>query len=88
MYYVYVLENNNGRHYIGSCTDVKTRLKQHNQNSVRSTKNKGPFRVILQEEFNTRTEARKRENQLKDYKSGRAFKKLTEILLPPSSSLD
>jgi len=76
MYYVYVLENNIGWRYIGSCKDVKARLKKHNQNSVRSTKNRGSFRVILQEEFNTVTEARKREYQLKRYKGGRALRQL------------
>ncbi len=76
MYYVYVLENGNGRHYIGSCEDIKARLKQHNQNEVSSTKNKGPFRVIYFEEFNTKTQSRIRENQIKSYKGGEAFKRL------------
>ena len=87
MYYVYVLENNNGKHYIGSCINLEARLKRHNQNSVRSTKNKGPFRIILKEEFYSRTEARQRENQLKSYKGGRAFKEIIESCKPPSSSL-
>ena len=76
MYYVYVLENKEGRHYIGSCEDINRRLKRHNQNSVRSTKHKGPFKIIYSEELNTRTEARKRENQLKQYKGSKAFRKL------------
>ncbi|MFZ2385908.1 MAG: GIY-YIG nuclease family protein, partial [Candidatus Omnitrophota bacterium] len=42
MYYVYVLENDSGWHYIGSCGNIEERLKRHNQNSVRSTKHKGP----------------------------------------------
>ncbi|MDD5004950.1 MAG: GIY-YIG nuclease family protein [Candidatus Omnitrophica bacterium] len=87
MYYVYVLKNNEGKHYIGSCVDLETRLKKHNQNSVRSTKHKGPFKVVHKEKFDSRTEARQRENQLKNYKGGRAFRKLIEELQPPSSSL-
>ena len=87
MYYVYVLENNKSKHYIGSCINIELRLKKHNQNSVRATKNKGPFRIIFKEEHNSRTEARKRENQIKRYKGGRAFKKLIGVTQPPSSSL-
>ena len=76
MYYVYILENSAGKHYIGSCEDTAIRLKRHNQNSVRATKHKGPFRLIYQEEFGTRTEARKREKQIKRYKGNSNFKRL------------
>ncbi len=69
MYWVYVLENAQGKHYIGSCADIKIRLRRHNQNSVRSTKNKGPWQVIYQEKFSARTEAIIREKQLKRYKN-------------------
>ncbi|MFH1201481.1 MAG: GIY-YIG nuclease family protein [Candidatus Omnitrophota bacterium] len=76
MYYVYVLENNKGRHYIGSCVNVEERLKRHNQNSVRSTKNKGPFTIAYQKEFSTRREARIRENQIKRYKNSGYLRRL------------
>jgi putative endonuclease len=76
MYYVYVLENQQGRHYIGSCENIAVRLRRHNQNSIRSTKHKGPFNIIYKKEFNTRTEARQRENQLKRNKGDREFKEL------------
>ena len=87
MHYVYVLENKKGQHYIGSCEELFIRLRRHNQNSVRATKHKGPFRVIYKEEFNTKTEAQRREHQLKRYKGGRAFKRLIDSKLTPSSSL-
>lgn len=87
MCYVYILKNRQGKYYIGSCKNIDIRLKRHNQNSVRSTKNKGPFRIIYKEEFSTLTEALKRENQLKAYKGGRAFQKLIETSWSPSSSL-
>ena len=81
MYYVYILENKEGRHYIGSSEELELRLKRHNQNSVRSTKGKGPFRLVHKEEFNTRTEARKRENQIKGYKG--KFKELLNNAIDP-----
>ncbi len=85
MYWVYVLENAQGKHYIGSCEDIKTRLNRHNENSVRSTKNKGPFRIIYKAEFATKLEARKRENELKSYKDNAKFKKVVELKSPSSS---
>ena len=79
MYYVYILENKEGWHYIGSCEDLELRLKRHNQNSVRSTKGKGSFRLVCKEAFNTRTEARKRENQIKSYKNPAYLKSLLKL---------
>ena len=85
MWYVYVLQNEAGKHYIGSCQDLQKRLRRHNQNSVRSTKNKGPFKIIFKEDCVTVTEARKRENQLKSYKGNDKFQRLINNLSPSSS---
>jgi putative endonuclease len=77
MYIVYILKSlNNNRHYVGSCLDVSVRLQNHNDGLVISTKAYRPWVVIYQEEYQTRGEARKREIQIKRYKSGDAFKKL------------
>ncbi|MFH1398443.1 MAG: GIY-YIG nuclease family protein [Candidatus Omnitrophota bacterium] len=78
VYYVYVLKNDQGRYYMGSTKDIELRLRQHNQNSVRSTKNKGPFKLVYKEIFGTRTEARKRENQVKGYKNSDYTKRLVK----------
>ena len=51
MYYSYILENNKGRRYIGSCEDIAKRLNEHNANSIRSTKNKGPFKLVFKEDY-------------------------------------
>ncbi len=85
MHYVYVLENKKGRYYIGSCEDLVLRLKRHNQNSDRSTKNNGPWILVYREECDTKTEARIKENQLKSFKGNSKFKKLTESMTPSSS---
>ena len=87
MFYVYILENARDEHYIGNTGDLKTRLKRHNQNSVRSTKNKGPFAIVYQEEFDTRTGARIRENQLKQRKDKTFLRRLVDKSQTPSSSL-
>ena len=66
------------KYYIGFTQDLKQRLIQHNSDQTRSLKNKGPFEVIYTEQFDTFTEARKRELQIKRYNGGSAFKKLVE----------
>ncbi|MFA4889866.1 MAG: GIY-YIG nuclease family protein [Candidatus Omnitrophota bacterium] len=85
MYYVYVLENAEGKHYVGSSADLETRLRRHNQNSVRSTKNRGPWRLVYQEKVLTVTQARQRENQLKSYKGNIDFKRIINTTTPSSS---
>lgn len=77
MYFTYILKSaHHGRHYIGSCEGLEKRLKEHNQGKMKSTKAFKPWVLIYQECFETRGEARKRENQIKSYKGGEAFKKL------------
>ena len=76
MHYVYVLENEAGKHYIGYTENLADRLKRHNSNQVRSTKNKGPWKIVYNEEYKTWNEAYAREQQIKKYKGGEAFKKL------------
>lgn len=79
MFFVYVLKSlSNSRHYIGSTGDLERRLKEHNSNKTTSLKNKGPFMIIHQKSFQTYIEARKREQLIKSYKGGNAFKKLLE----------
>jgi putative endonuclease len=77
MYYVYILKSlKDGKYYIGSSSDVQSRLAFHNAGKQRSTKYRIPFVLIYTEQFQCRTEAEKREKQIKSYKGGEAFKKL------------
>jgi len=64
-YFVYILENNVGRHYVGITTDPTRRLAEHNTGNTKSTRPFGPWRTIYTEEFQTRSEACKREWHLK-----------------------
>jgi putative endonuclease len=62
MFYTYVLKSlSTGRHYYGSTSDIKKRLKYHNSGKVRSTKAYRPWEIIYYEIFETKTEAMKRE---------------------------
>ena len=43
MFYVYVLQNPEGRHYTGHTSDLTQRVGQHNVGTTKSTKNRGPW---------------------------------------------
>ena len=77
MYLVYILKSKQtGRYYIGFTSDIHKRLIAHNNGSNRSTKNGIPWEVIYSEQFVNRSDAWQREQQIKHYKGGEAFKKL------------
>ena len=69
-------------YYVGACADIDKRVEDHNKNRTRSTKNKGPYRLVHIEEFKTKNDALAREKLIKRYKGGRAFKKLINIRVP------
>lgn len=67
-YYVYVLLCKNLRSsefYIGYCKNLKLRLKRHKRREVKSTKGFGKISLIYFEGCLNKTDARKREIQLK-----------------------
>ena len=84
MYFVYVLRSvTTGHHYIGFATDVVQRLGQHNSGITKSTKNRGPWELVHQEEFATRSAAMRRERYLK---SGQGREELKRLLAPRRSA--
>ncbi|HLD17460.1 MAG TPA: GIY-YIG nuclease family protein [Patescibacteria group bacterium] len=77
MYVVYILQSQtSGRFYIGHTKDLVQRLKDHNRGSTKSTKGRGPWKVVYKEQWFTKQEAWSREHKIKSYKGGEAFKKL------------
>ncbi len=69
-YTVYILQSEaNGTYYVGSTADVHERLNRHNQGRSRYTKSGIPWKVVYTEQFNTRSQAIKRERQIKRRKS-------------------
>ncbi len=80
MYFVYILQSiQNKRHYTGHTDDLEDRLRRHNNGLVKSTKPHCPWKVIYTENFATKSEAYKRELEIKSYKSGIKFKKLLGV---------
>lgn len=68
MYYVYVIASCGGEGeftYTGFTSDLKRRLKEHNQAEVESTKHKAPFELVYYEAYKAKADAKEREKQLK-----------------------
>ncbi|NOR76241.1 MAG: GIY-YIG nuclease family protein [Draconibacterium sp.] len=67
MYFTYVLYSRNfNKIYVGYSSDVKKRLAAHNdERNTGWTKKYQSWEIIYQEEFSSKTEALKREKQLK-----------------------
>lgn len=57
------------RYYIGSCEDIISRLRIHNQGRNKSTKKGVPWELKYTEKYNTRSEAQSREMLIKRKKS-------------------
>ena len=79
MYYVYILKSNNNQYYIGATSNIRNRVKYHNAGRVRSTKSNKPWSLIYKEKYNTLSEARSREKQIKSWKSRKAIERLKAL---------
>ena len=76
-YYTYILKSKiKDKYYIGSCHDLNLRLERHNSGNSRSTKAFLPWEVIYFEEFETKSDAIKREYALKRIKNKEALQKI------------
>lgn len=63
---VYVIKSKEGFNYTGMTEDLELRLKQHNDKSLSFwTKRGTDWKLIYKEEFESKTEALKREKWLK-----------------------
>jgi len=70
MYYTYITQSEStGKLYIGQTSNLQARINKHDSDKNFSTKNKGPWNLLLSKEFETRSEAILFEKKLKDYKN-------------------
>ena len=82
MYYVYILESKqNARLYKGSTSDLKRRLKEHNNREEKSTKTGAPWELIYYEAFKNKTDALVEEKFLKSGKGRERLKFLLKSTL-------
>jgi len=69
-YYVYILKSAKyNKHYIGSTENLEKRINYHNSSRARYTKRYQPWVLLHFEEYETRSEAMKREKEMKNYKN-------------------
>jgi len=75
MYYVYAISSKTRKYiYVGITNKLSRRIDEHNGGYNKTTRAYRPFKLILTEEFATRTTAREREKYLKGG-SGKEFLK-------------
>jgi len=65
MWYVYVLQNNKDKWYIGSSKDLRKRILRHNSGKNKSTKYGIPWKLIYYEACLNKKDTRAREKYLK-----------------------
>jgi putative endonuclease len=76
---VYILQSESTRRfYIGCAADPLGRLAEHQRGQTISTRGRGPWRLVYQEDFISLSEARNRERQLKSWKSHRSIQVLID----------
>ena len=81
MYYVYVLQSEEDKIlYVGYTTNLKSRLKLHNEGRVESTRNRRPVKLIYYEASLNQQDALHREKYLKSSWGETIFKKQNEVL--------
>ena len=70
-YYVYILLCEDDSYYTGHGTDVKYRFEQHKKGrGARYTKMHKPEKIVYIEVFDSRSEAMKREREIKSLSHG------------------
>jgi predicted GIY-YIG superfamily endonuclease len=72
MFFVYILQNSKGRFYIGHTDNLDARVTSHNRIdkiSGKFTRKNGPWILVWSEEHLNRSNAMRRERQIKSWKS-------------------
>jgi putative endonuclease len=79
MAYLYILQSRStGRYYVGSTNDLNRRLSEHNRAHSLATRGRGPWILVRRESFPTLLEARRRELEIKKWKSSKAIASLID----------
>lgn len=68
MFYVYVIKSKkDDSTYIGYTNDLIRRMKEHNNGESKYTKNKYPYELIYYEAYKSMSDAKFREDNLKEF---------------------
>jgi len=81
-FYVYILRSlKDGGFYIGSTSDLKSRMGRHSGGSVDSTKPRRPLELIFYEAFRCLDDAARREQYLKSTKGRTTLNTMLQCFL-------
>ncbi len=70
IYYLYIIQSKkDNSFYIGITGNIEKRLEFHNKGLQRYTRNKTPWKLVYYKIFKNKTEALKREREIKKKKS-------------------
>ena len=76
-FFVYILKSiSHERYYVGSTHNLLERLNRHNQGRSKATKPYRPWKIVYTETHETRSEAVRREREIKNRKSSVFLKQL------------
>jgi len=74
---VYILQSETtGRFYVGSTPELQRRLAEHFRGHALATRDRGPWKLVYQEQFEALTDARRRELEIKRWKSASMIRAL------------
>jgi putative endonuclease len=75
--FLYILQSQtSGKFYVGSTDDLDRRLSEHERGHTPSTRGRGPWKLVRKEPFASLIEARRRELEIKRWKSSRLIRAL------------
>jgi putative endonuclease len=75
--FLYILQSEtSGKFYVGSTDNLDRRLSEHLRGHTPSTRGRGPWKLVHTQEFVTLLEARRRELEIKNWKSARLIQAL------------
>ena len=77
MAFLYILQSDTTeRFYVGSTSALERRLSEHLRGHCFATRNRGPWKLVYHERFDTLLEARRRELKIKRWKSSNMIRAL------------
>ena len=88
MWFVYILLCTDDSLYTGCTNNIEKRFSEHSSGKGgRYTRSHKPVDIVYKESFHTKSEALKRECEIKKWRKSEKVRMIqTEILIPPSHS--
>ena len=74
--YIYILQNQKGNYYIGSTKNLARRIEEHSSGVTKSTRYKGPWKLVFCQEYEDLINARRIEYKIKRLKNRNIVEKI------------